>query len=435
MEGMYLDIPRGYTALAEWAGCTVYLFLVERRFSKWKFGAVCAISLAVQFLWMTYTDDFPRFLWIPCMLAAAGFMFVFLYAAGKLSPLGAGYCCAGAFLAAEFAASLEWQICTYLAVIGLEGRFLRILLLTVIYGAVFAGVYVLEKPLFSGEYLEQLSFRELVSAVGIVVVIFTFSNLSFVLTNTPFTSEIQADIFNIRTLADAAGIAVLYGFQSRICQYLAQAEVMAIRSVLKNQYDQYRNYQNSLELIQIKYHDLKHQIAGLRAETDVERRKEWLDAMEKELEAHQLMDKTGNQVLDTILGAKLLQARKNQIQITCVADGTLLNFLHVTDICTIFGNALDNAMESVILQADPQKRLIHLSVSAQKTFVFIQVSNYCEEKPHMKAGQMPATTKSDKSNHGFGLKSIRYSAEKYGGTMSVDIKKNWFELRILLPRQ
>lgn len=47
---------------------------------------------------------------------------------------------------------------------------------------------------------------------------------------------------------------------------------------------------------------------------------------------------------------------------------------------------------------------------------------------------MPATTKSDKKNHGFGLKSIRYSVEKYGGSVSVDMEKNWFELKILIPQ-
>ena len=44
----------------------------------------------------------------------------------------------------------------------------------------------------------------------------------------------------------------------------------------ESQYDQYRNYQDSLDLIQMKYHDLKHQITGLRAESDEEKRKNGL---------------------------------------------------------------------------------------------------------------------------------------------------------------
>ena len=99
----------------------------------------------------------------------------------------------------------------------------------------------------------------------------------------------------------------------------------------------------------MKYHDLKHQIAGLRAETDSVRRVEWLDAMEDELSSFETWNKTGNRVLDTILAAKIFHCRKNNIQITCVADGKILDFIHVIDICTIFGNALDNAIEHVVM--------------------------------------------------------------------------------------
>ena len=43
------------------------------------------------------------------------------------------------------------------------------------------------------------------------------------------------------------------------------------------------------------------------------------------------------------------------------------------------------------------------------------------------------TTKKDKAYHGFGIKSIRYPAEKYGGSVTVAAKDNWFEMKVLLP--
>lgn len=435
MDEIFQDIPRFYTALAEWLGCGIYLLLMKRRFSNAGTAAVSAAALLVQSFFLIVTDDLPTVFWIPCMLAAVGLMYLYLLTVCRMTALECGYCCARAFLMAEFAASLEWQIHTYLIYIGIDVWQVQLLLLLLVYAAVFVSAYLLERPVFSEEYLSQLTMKEFISAAGIVVVVFAFSNLSFVVGNTPFTSRLMPDIFIIRTLADLGGIAVLYAFQSRIAEYMAEKEKASIHAMLKSQYEQYRNYQDSMELVHIKYHDLKHQIAGLRAENDAEKRKEWLDAMEKELEAGELLIRTGNSVLDTILGAKILYARKKEIRITCVADGTLLKFMHVTDICTIFGNALDNAVESVVMLEDPKKRLIHVSVSSQRNFVFIQVSNYCEQELKRKAGQMPETTKSDKKNHGFGLKSIRYSAEKYGGSVSVDMQKNWFELKILIPKE
>ncbi len=89
--------------------------------------------------------------------------------------------------------------------------------------------------------------------------------------------------------------------------------------------------------------------------------------------------------------------------------------------------------ESVTLIEDPEKRLIHLSVSPKKNFVIIQINNYCENQIKIKNGY-PVTTKADKTSHGFGLKSIRYTVDKYHGTVTFDVNKNWFELKILIPR-
>lgn len=99
----------------------------------------------------------------------------------------------------------------------------------------------------------------------------------------PFASRERADIFSIRTLIDLGGIAILYAYQSRISEYVAERELSVMNMMLKSQYEQYRNYQDSLDLIQMKYHDLKHQIMGLRAESDEEKRKNGLIPWKRKL--------------------------------------------------------------------------------------------------------------------------------------------------------
>ena len=304
-----------------------------------------------------------------------------------------------------------------------------------IFAASFTGLYLIEKRTLTDIFFENISKKEMFSVITMSAIIFAFSNLDYVRNTTPFGVANEIDILRIRTLVDACGLAILYSFQLQICEYLIHNENSTIKSMLKNQYDQYRYYQSSMEMIHIKYHDLKHQITGLRYETDNEKRQIWLDQLEKELDENHIVDRTGNQVLDTMLGAKIFQARKNQIRVTCVADGKLLDFMHVTDICTIFGNALDNAIENVVLIEDPEKRLIHVTVSSQRSFVMISISNYYEGKLEIDKGRLPLTTKKDRINHGYGLKSIRYTVEKYQGSMSVEVSENWFELKILIPLQ
>lgn len=431
----YQDIPRIYTAIAEWGACMAYLYLVKRDRFKQPVFLLCSLAvLVLQSVFLTVTGGLPIGFWIPCMAAAVAIMYGFLLFGGELSLLAAGYCCARAFLLAEFAASLEWQVFAFLQSLGYGCLWLQALLLAAVYGACFWIAVRLERSVLGGDYLRQLTAREMFAAGGIAVAIFAFSNLSFLYHNLPFTSPRRADIFTIRTLVDFGGIAVLFAYQSRICDYLAERELAAMDAMLKSQYEQYRNYQDSLDLIQVKYHDFKHQIAGLRMETDEEKRRKWLDAMEEEVSAFENLNKTGNQVLDTILAAKIFHCRKNRIQITCVADGKLLDFMHVTDICSIFGNALDNAIEHVVMIPNEEKRLIHVSVSAKRQFVFIKVENYCETEIQKDEHELIPTTKTDKEHHGFGLLSIRTTAEKYGGTVDFGRQNNWFELNILLPR-
>lgn len=431
----YQDIPRICTAAAEWGACVVYLYLLDQEQIKRKiFWMTGVIVLVLQSVFLVVTGGLLLVFWLPCMLAAIMIMFFYLMLAGNLSLTAAAYCCARAFLLAEFAASLEWQIFTFFQSRGYGCWWLQGLLFVLVYGICFYGAVRLERKSLTAEYLKQLTRKEVLAAAGIAALVFAFSNLSFLYQNLPFTTSLRADIFTIRTLVDFGGIMILHVYQGRICEYMAEKELAAMNAVLRSQYDQYRNYQDSLELIHMKYHDLKHQIAGLRAETDEVRRKKWLDAMEEEIQAFGNMHKTGSQVLDTILAAKIFHCRKNKIQITCVADGKLLDFMHVTDICSIFGNALDNAIEHVIQIPEEEKRLIHVTVSAKKNFVFIKVENYCEEEIIKNESQFITTTKADRQNHGFGLKSIFAAADKYGGSASFTQENNWFELKILIPR-
>lgn len=437
METIYQDIPRFYTALAEWGACVIYICLIKKRFNNKITVALSTLFLVAQIALLVPTGDLPTVWWIPCMVAAALLMYLFIYTVGNVHSITAAYLCARAFLIAEFTASFQWQLDCYLnARVDVEHFvFAKIVMLVVIYTAIFVLVAFMEKPLMNPEYLNKITYKEFIAVIAIVAVAFTFSNLSFIWKNTPFSSGFRSDIFNIRTLFDLAGMTILYAYQSRVCELMAESEIVTMDSMLKSQYNQYRNYQESIDLINMKYHDLKHQIAGLRAETDIDKRTEWLYAMEDDIRGFESVTNTGNKVLDTIIAGKIMHGQKYDIKFTCVIDGKLLEFMHVTDICTIFGNAIDNAIENVVMIKDIEKRIIHVTVSAKNKFVLIQFQNYCEVKPNEdKRGiRLFESSKADKRNHGFGLKSIQYTVDKYDGTMKAGMNKDWFELTILIP--
>ena len=293
-------------------------------------------------------------------------------------------------------------------------------------------MFLLEKRSRPRQMRLSIAGRELAGALVIGASVFFMSNLSYIQIVTPFSGQYVGEIFNIRTLVDLGGLAILYAYHLQRVELQMRHELETIDAILRSQYVQYQQSRESIDLINRKYHDLKHQIAALRAEPDAARRAAWLDEMESDIIAYEAQNKTGNQVLDVLLTGKSLYCQKHGIRLTTVADGTALEGVSPMDLCTLVGNALDNAIESVRKIADREKRLIHVSVARQKSFVLLRFENCYEGELRFEDG-LPVTTKADANYHGYGLKSIRRTAQKYGGTVTVNTRKNWFELKVLLP--
>jgi sensor histidine kinase regulating citrate/malate metabolism len=62
----------------------------------------------------------------------------------------------------------------------------------------------------------------------------------------------------------------------------------------------------------------------------------------------------------------------------------------------------------------------------------IRVHNYFEGDIKSSDGNI-LTTKKDKKLHGYGIKSIKYTASRYDGVVNIQAQNNWFELKILIP--
>ena len=441
MNQVYLsDIPRLFTAAAEWCACLVFMLNRPRRFDGPRLWGVLGAGLAVQCLFLHLTDGLRIVLWLPCMAGAVGLMFLLLALCCDIPPLGAVYITAFAFLTAEFAASLEWQLWSYTRhLLGLEGGAGRTLLLSALFlAAVYAGVffvmYWLQARRRDPDTALVFRPRELWPPVVISATCFLMSNLSFVYTDIPFTSPAIEGIYNIRTLIDLAGVAMLYACHIQRRELHAQRELDAMQNILQNQYVQYKQSRENIDVVNRKYHDLKHQIAVLRAEQDPQRRCDFLDGMEEEIRAYEAQNKTGNSVLDTVLTGKSLYCARHGIELTCVADGGKLDFLDVMDICTIFGNILDNAIECELGIQDKGKRLIHLAVYAKKDFLVIRCGNYSPKELEFEDG-VPVSTKPDKAYHGYGIRSVRHAAEKYGGALTIHNQDGWFEINVMIPLQ
>ncbi len=196
----------------------------------------------------------------------------------------------------------------------------------------------------------------------------------------------------------------------------------------------YEMAQANMELINIKCHDLKHQISALKSMKNDQERIAEIEELQSAVLIYDHYAKTGNDALDCVLTEKGLYCNAAGISFTYMADGAGLNRMRYMDIYALFGNALDNAIENLLTIQDEKKRIISVRVFERGGFVNIHVENYCEQLPTFRNG-FPVTTKADKNLHGYGLRSIRYIAEKYGGNFHVNVTDNTFCVSVLIPVQ
>ena len=199
--------------------------------------------------------------------------------------------------------------------------------------------------------------------------------------------------------------------------------------LLRQAGEQYALAKENIEMINLKCHDLKHQIREMGGRQVGERE---IKEIENMISIYDAPVHTGNEALDIILTEKSLYCNKHSIKLYCIVDGGLLSFMEDADLYSLFGNLLDNAIEAVITLPE-EKRFINLSVRTVNGFTRISTSNCCLSPPQFEGG-LPRTTKADKENHGYGMKSIRLVCRKYDGELDIRTEGGMFTVNIVFMK-
>ncbi len=212
---------------------------------------------------------------------------------------------------------------------------------------------------------------------------------------------------------------------------LAYQEMKSERDILKQLLHQealqYQREKETIDVINIKCHDLKHQLHILEDRYG----KDKLREMRQAVDGYDSLFRTGCVALDTVLGMKNYNCERNHIQFTCLANGEKLGFLTEEDVYSLFSNILDNAIEAV--EGLPEeKRIISLTVTEKGGVIFVHSENYFSAQPEFVDG-LPRTTKADKACHGFGSQSIHMLAARYNGICTFKTEDGVFYTDVVLP--
>lgn len=366
-----------------------------------------------------------------CFAAAV----IYLCAAWRVSWREGLYCGICSFLIAEVLTQVMMPgIALLTAQFGTQwGLLARLLLYAVVIGGICAAAWRWIAPAMQDNGSYQTVHGKLPFALLIWAIYLLGGNYQFIFWLLGYEpQEVSTIVTVFRLVVGAVCLCLLFLQRSMEKRLSAEKELAVNQQLWLRQQSQFQMSQANVELINRKCHDLKHQMEAIRRLKDERAIDRQLQELEQAVMLYDSAIHTGNQALDVILTEKNLACEANHITMTCMVDGRGLENIDSVDLYTMFGNALDNAFESVSKLSDPEKRIIQIAAYTEGDLLMIRIRNYFEGELAMKDG-LPLTTKGDRENHGFGLKSIRYTAEKYGGTAAVQAEGNYYTLQILIP--
>ncbi len=236
-----------------------------------------------------------------------------------------------------------------------------------------------------------------------------------------FGEALSADILMIVSTAILLILSAVFAFRS------INAAVISAGEKAEQEYiDEINQRYTEARLIR---HDIKNHLAAvamLMDEGDMTGARKYLGEISAELDDAKPPVKTGSSVLDALLFRKISDCKCRNIEV-CVEFTVDFSDCKISDydLCGIFGNIFDNAMEACEkLNSD---RKITLTVKRQMNMVCI----FCENR-YTDINRDFSTLKNDKSAHGMGLGRVRRIAAKYGGTVDISAENGIFMLSVLL---
>lgn len=229
-------------------------------------------------------------------------------------------------------------------------------------------------------------------------------------------------------LLSVLGMALLYVYQ---VQYIAKDHYQKLKEMLDENRIRYEVSKEYADLINMKCHDMKHQLHRMQGTAKLD--DQYLRELEQVIDMYDSDYQTGNEALDIILTEKARICSGEGIEATFVADGKAVSFMEPTDVYSLFGNILDNAIEAVRRLPDEEMRQVSMVIAEDAGVIHIRQQNYFDGQAVFDDEGELRTTKSDDRYHGFGLKSIRFVTGKYGGAAQMETRGNVFLVNIVFP--
>lgn len=213
-----------------------------------------------------------------------------------------------------------------------------------------------------------------------------------------------------------------------------KAENKIIKEKVDMQYKYYLGVQESQSKVKRLYHDMNNHMICMKSICEnKDMADKYISSLNKEINGYKNLFNSGNVILDIILNEKKSICDKNNIELDCDVNFSKCDFIEMVDICSIFSNILDNAIEASNKILDKNiKKYINIRGTIVKKYFIVKCENNKINSVVIKKNKF-ITDKKDKELHGLGLESIKQSVEKYSGNLEVEDLENRFVIKLYIP--
>ncbi|MGN1406109.1 MAG: sensor histidine kinase [Erysipelotrichaceae bacterium] len=200
-------------------------------------------------------------------------------------------------------------------------------------------------------------------------------------------------------------------------------------NLISSQYMLTRQKEQDDENIRRMYHDIKNIVNSI---DDVGTARIIREEINQTLKGYALHTFCSNSLINAIISSKAEIASKEGIRFECFVNIEDYAPIGNSDIVSVFGNLLDNAIEA-LRKVPEEEKIIRLKVIDNGQYLIIKSENYYDGKL-AKEGEHYLTTKDNKKEHGIGLRSIEYVAQKYNGKVTVNSDNNLFSVCVIMQK-
>ena len=252
---------------------------------------------------------------------------------------------------------------------------------------------------------------------------------------------------------------------------IAESHEVSLKATLHSKEKEYYSsqcqlMQESAEQVKSMRHDMKLHLATVMdfiESGNTNEGRDYLKSLLGNFDRGEVYSDTGNIAVDSIINYKLKTAVEDNIKTEIHVFVPTVLSIEDMDIVAILGNLLDNALEGVG-KIEDEGREIKLNIATNKGNLLIKIENTfdgvveygCTKKSRWKSNVLQIgdsqggngeaedgiadkdnakkviTTRKEGDWHGYGLKNILRSVEKYNGHMDVSYQGNVFTVGILL---